>query len=103
MAKYYNWRHTSALVFYSGYKVYLDFSDIYITHSLAKLSHHCLRPYKIEKQVGLMLYCLKLFSILWRLYLIFPVVKLTTTSDNPISGRYSSFSLDLIIINEKEE
>ena len=40
-------------------KVYLDFSDIYITYSLAKLSHYCLKSYKIKKQVGLMFFFFK--------------------------------------------
>ena len=43
-----------------------------------------------------MLYCLKLLSI-------FSIIKLTITSDNPISERHFNFFLDLIIINKEEK
>jgi len=39
MAQYYNQHHTSALVFNSGNKVYLDTIDIYTMHPSVKLSH----------------------------------------------------------------
>jgi len=50
-----------------------------------------------------MLYHLKLLSILQRLYLIFLVVKLTTTSNDTISRRYFSLPPNTIIINREEE
>ena len=50
-----------------------------------------------------MTYHLKLPLVLQRLYLVFHVVKLTLASKDSISGRYSSLSPDLIIINKKEE
>jgi len=103
MTKYYNQRYTPALVFHSGDNVFLNSLDIYITCYSYKLSHYCLKPYIIEKQVRLILYYLKLLSTLHRLYLIFLVVKLITAPTNSISGKYSSSSLDLVIIYKEEE
>ena len=50
-----------------------------------------------------MLYYLKLSSTLWRLYLVFLVVKLTATPADLISRKYFSPSPDLVIIDKKEE
>jgi len=91
------------LVFCSSDKVYLDFSDIYITYSLTKLSYYCLKPYKIEKQAELILYHLKLFYKLQRIYPVFSVIKLTVTSNNPISERYLSLYSNLVIIDREKE
>ena len=102
MIKYYNCRYTSILVFYPGNKVSLDFSDIYITCPFIKLPHCHLRPYMVEKQVELILYYLKLSQALQKLYLVFPVVKLITVLTNFISRRFSSLSLNLIIIDGEE-
>ena len=103
MAKYYNYRHTSTLMFYSGVKVFLDFSDIYTTYLSTKLSHYYLRSYIVKKQVGPMLYCLKLSPTLWRLYLVFLVVKHIAIPADLISRKYFSLSSDLVIIDKKEE
>ena len=45
----------------------------------------------VEKQVGLIAYCLKLVFIVRRLYLVFNVVKLAITSKNLILSRYSDY------------
>ena len=50
-----------------------------------------------------MAYYLKLPPVLQKLYLVFYVIKLTLASKDPISSRYSSLPLDLIIINKEEE
>ena len=76
ITKYYNQKCTLAPVFYLDNKVFLDFLDIHITCSSVKLSHHCLRPCMVEKQVELISYHLKLPPTLQILYLVFPVVKL---------------------------
>ena len=91
------------LVFHPSDKIFLDFLDIYMTCSFAKLFHYHLRPYMVEKQVGFILYCLKLLFGLQRLYLMFLVLKITTTSNDPILRRFSSLFLDLVIIDREEE
>ena len=48
-------------------------------------------------------YYLKLPPILQKLYLVFLIVKLSTTSDDLIPWKYSSLPLDPVIIDEKEE
>jgi len=55
----------------------------------------------IEKQVGPMLYHLKLSPILQKLYPVFLVVKLSTTPNNFIPRRH--FDPSPIIINGEEE
>jgi len=57
----------------------------------------------MRKEYKLMLYYLKLLSTLQRLYLVFPVVKLTAISDDPIPKRYSSLFLDPVIIDREEK
>ena len=90
-------------MFHPSDKIFLDFLNIYITYSFAKLFHYYLRSYVVEKQVEFILYCLKLLFELQRLYLMFLVIKLTAASNNPIFGRFSSLFLDLVIIDKEEE
>ena len=103
MTKYYNQYYILILAFKHGDKMFLDSPDIYTTHPSTKLSHHCFRPYIIEKQVRSMSYCLKLPPALQRLYLVFHIVKLTTIPKNSISRRHSKLSLNPVIINREEE
>lgn len=103
IVKYYNQRHTSTLVFYSGNKVFLDFANIHTIYPYTKLSYWYLKSYIVKKQVGLILYCLKLSPTLQRLHLVFPVIKLVTVLTNSIPKRYSSSSLDPAIINKEEK
>lgn len=88
---------------FETYKIFLDFLNIYTTHPSAKLFHYYLRSYVVKKQVGSILYCLKLSLILQRLHLVFPTVKLTVTSHNPTPKRPSSPSSNLVIINKEKE
>lgn len=81
-------------------KVFLDAPDIYTFWSSTK--YH-LGPYMVEKWVGPMLYHLKLLLVLWKLYLVFHVIKLTSALENPIPRRHSKPPLDPIIIDEEEE
>jgi len=60
MTQYYNRRRTPAPVYKPGDRVYLDASDIKMTHLSPKLSHHQLGPFEIENQVGPSAYRLKL-------------------------------------------
>lgn len=83
--------------------MFLDLSDIYITYSSTKLSHCYLRPYIIEKQVGFISYYFKLFFTLQKLYLVFSVVKLSATSNDLISRRYSNTLLNSVIINREKK
>ena len=83
--------------------MFSDLLDIYTIHSSTKLLYYCIGLYVVEKQVGLMLYYPKLLSILQRLHLIFPVVKLTTAPNNLIPKRYSTITPDSIIIDREEE
>ena len=57
----------------------------------------------VEKQVDPILYCLKFSLTLQRLYLVFHIVKLTSTSKDLILERYPSLSLDMAIIDREEE
>ena len=60
MTQYYNRRRTLAPVYKPGDRVYLDTSDIKMTHLSPKLSHRQLGPFEIENQVGPSAYRLKL-------------------------------------------
>ena len=56
ITRYYNRRRSLAPVFKPGDQVYLDASDIKMTHPSPKLSHRRLGPFEIERQVGLIAY-----------------------------------------------
>jgi hypothetical protein len=55
---YHNHCQSPAPVFKAGDRVWLDASNIHTTHPSAKLTHHCLGPYRVKKVVGHGLYCL---------------------------------------------
>ena len=73
-----------------------------MSHTSAKLSYCHLKPYMVEKKVEPILYYLKLLSVLYRLHLVFLVIKIIATSYNPIPGKQLS-PLDLVIIYRKEK
>ena len=87
MTRYYNRRRSPAPVFKPGDWVYLDMSDIRTTRLSLKLSHCRLGPFEIECQVGPLAYRLKLPHGLRQLHLVFNVVKLSATPDDPIPER----------------
>jgi len=87
MAQYYNQRRSLTPVFKPRDWVYLDVLDIKMTHLSLKLSHCRLGPFKVECQVGLLAYQLKLPHGLRKLHLVFNVVKLSATLNDPIPGR----------------
>jgi len=61
-----------------------------------------LKLYTVKKWVDLILYKLKLPLLIKRLYSVFYVMKLTTTSENPIPGWYILSPLDSVIVNGKK-
>ena len=103
IVRYYNYKCTLTLVFHPSNKIFLNFSNIYITYPSIKLLYHHIRLYVVEKQFKPILYHLKLLSTLRRLYPVFSIIKLTTTPTNLISRRYFSSSPNLAIINRKEK
>jgi len=52
MAYYYNQCHMPAPTFTAGDKVFLDASNIHMTHPSKKLSHHFLSPFPVVHPVG---------------------------------------------------
>jgi len=87
MMRYYNRKRSPAPMFKPGDRVYLDMSDIRTTRPSPKLSHRRLGPFEIKCQVGPLAYRLKLPHGLRQLHLVFNVVKLSATPDDPIPGR----------------
>jgi len=87
MTQYYNRKRTLAPVYKPGDRVYLDTSDIKTTCLSPKLSHHQLGPFKIECQVGLLAYHLKLPHGMRQLHPVFNVIKLSAAPEDPILGR----------------
>jgi len=103
MTWYYNQKRTPAPMYKPGDQVYLDASDIKTTHLSPKLSHRRLGPFKIECQVGLLAYRLKLPHGIRQLYPVFNVVKLSATLEDPILGRKLQAPLPPIVIDGEEE
>jgi len=67
--------------------MYLDVSDIKTTRPSPKLLHCRLGPFKIECQVGLLAYHLKLPHGMRQLHPVFNIVKLSTALEDLILGR----------------
>ena len=98
MKRYYDWRRTLALVFNPGNKVFLDASNIRTMRPSQKLSHRWFGPFIVERQIGPMVYRLKLPHWIKQLYPVFNVVKLTPAPDNLIIGRKTTDYPLLIVI-----
>ena len=81
--RYYNQRQFAAPKYQPGDKVYIDVSDIQTTQTPKKLSHKCLGPFLIERQVGNSAYHLNLPASMSRLHPVFNVVKLTPAMEDP--------------------
>ena len=86
-----------------GDKVYIDASDIQTTQTSKKLSHNCLGPFLIERQVGNSAYHLNLPASMSCLHPVFNVVKLTPAMEDPIPRRHILPLPPLEIINGEEE
>jgi len=103
MTRYYNRRRSPAPVFKPGDWVYLDVSDIRMTHPSPKLSYRRLGPFEIECQVGPLAYRLKLPHGLRQLHPVFNVVKLSAALDDPIPGRKpQALPLPIVVDGEPE-
>jgi len=103
MTWYYNRKRTPAPVYKPGDQVYLDASDIRMTHPSPKLSHRRLGPFEIECQVGQLAYRLKLPHGIRQLHPVFNVVKLSTALEDPILGRKPRAPLPPIVVDGEEE
>ena len=84
-------------------QVYLDASDIKTTRLSPKLLHRQLGPFKIECQVGLLAYRLKLPHRMRQLHPVFNVVKLSAALEDLILGRKPQAPLLPIIVVDGEE
>ena len=87
MARYYNRCRSPVPTLSPGDKVYLDSEDIQTTRPSKKLLHCRLGPYPLDRRVRKYAYCLILPPPMRCLHLVFNVVKLTLTSDDPIVRR----------------
>jgi len=76
MAHYYNQHRMPAPMFAAGDKVFLDASNIHMTHPLKKLSHCFLSPFPVVHPVGSHTYCLQLPPSMSHIHPVFHVVKL---------------------------
>jgi len=103
MTRYYNRRRTLAPMYKPGDQVYLDTSDIKTTCLSLKLSHRQLGPFKIESQVGLSAYRLKLPHGMRQLHLVFNIVKLSAALEDLILGRKLQAPPPPIVIDREEE
>ena len=100
---YYNRRRSPAPVFKPENRVYLDTSDIRTICLSPKLLHQRLEPFKIEHQVGLLAYRLKLPHGMRQLHLVFNVIKLSTTLEDLIPGRKPQAPLLSIVVDREPE
>jgi len=83
--------------------VWIDGSNIQMTHPLQKLSHRNLGPYPVERHIGHGAYRIKLPPSLRRLHPVFPIVKLFPVADDPIPGRQARPLPPLVLVEGSEE
>ena len=102
MTPYYNRRREPAQEYTPGEKVYLDGSDIQTSRPSKKLAHCFLRPYVVERHIGLYAYHLWLPQSMSHLHPVFPVVKLMPAPVDLIPGRQSDPPLDPILVDGEE-
>jgi len=88
-------------MFKPGDRVYLDASDIKTICLSLKLSHRRLGPFKIECQVGLLAYYLKLPHGMRKLHPVFNMVKLSTTPEDLIPERKPQALPQPIVVNRE--
>jgi len=103
MKRYYDRRRTPAPVFKPSDKVFLDASDIWTTHPSQKLSHQRLGPFVVKRQIGPMVYRLRLPHWIKQLHPVFNIVKLTLALDNLITGQKTEDHLPPIVIDREAE
>jgi hypothetical protein len=100
---YYNRHCEPALVLQPGNLVWVDATDIATDWLSTKLAHHCLGPYPIDTRVGHGAYCLKLPPSLSQLHLVFPIVKLTLSTPDPIVGHSAKPPPPPVLVEGEEE
>src|SRR3981189_3675498 len=83
---YYNRRREPAPVLQPGDLVWVDATDIATDRPSTKLTHRHLGPYPIDARVGHAASRLKLPPSPSRLHPVFPIVKLTLATPDPIVG-----------------
>ena len=86
---YYNHRREPAPVLQLGDSVWVDATDIATDRPSVKLAHRRLGPYPIEARIRYGAYCLKLPPSLSQLHPVFPIVKLTLATPDPIISQRS--------------
>jgi len=86
-----------------GDQVYLDASDIKMICPSPKLSHRQLGPFKIESQVRLSAYHLKLPHGMRQLHPVFNIIKLSATPEDLILGRKLQALPPPIVVDREEE
>src|SRR3981189_3628075 len=100
---YYNHRREPAPELQSGDLVWVNATDITTDRPSVKLAHRRLGPYPIEARVGHGAYSLKLPPSLSRLHPVFPIVKLTLATPDPIIGRRSRPPPPPVLVEGEEE
>jgi hypothetical protein len=100
---YYNRRREPAPVLQPGDLVWVDATDIATDRPSTKLAHRRLGPYPIEARVGHGAYRLKLPPSLSRLHPVFPIVKLTLATPDPIVGRRARPPPPPVLVGGEEE
>ena len=84
-------------------QVYLNMSDIRTACLSLKLSHQRLGPFEIERQVGPLVYRLKLPHGMRQLHPVFNIVKLSAALEDPIPGRKPQAPSPPIVIDGEPE
>src|SRR3979490_1238851 len=100
---YYNHRREPAPVLHPGDLVWVDTTDIATDRPSTKLAHRRLGPYPIDTRVGHGAYRLKLPPSLSQFHPVFPVVKLTLATPDPIIGRRSEPPPPPVLVEGEEE
>jgi len=90
-------------MFKPGDQVYIDTSDIKTTCLSLKLSHRRLGPFEIECQVRPLAYRLKLSHGIRQSHLVFNVVKLSATPEDPIPERKPQAPPPSIVVDREEK
>src|SRR3981189_3532142 len=93
---------TAAVNLPQSYNWAIDATDIATDRPSVKLAHCRLGPYPIDVRVGHGAYRLKLPPSLSQLHPVFPIVKLTLATPDPIIGRRSRPPPPVLVEGEEE-
>jgi hypothetical protein len=100
---YYNRHCVPAPELQPGNLVWVDVTNIATDCPSVKLANRRLGPYPVEAHVGHGAYRLKLPPSLSRLHPVFPIVKLTPATPDPIVARRSKPPPPPVLVEGKEE